>query len=631
MENTTLDMQAFLNPKGGTALFAKVQDKSPIESRNGKSSSFISVLDEKGVEAINDEPNIDKFHKDPDHEAINFNFAPIQVPDPMPLGRMHQLWKNTSPSGTEEMISLPLLDKVNLAAVDSMENTQHTTTPVSTKMTSQANQSRLVSHRNGNVNSDFLGIRDVIQSQPVMAPQPGDETSRIGFPVKNSLSSSDEAILSTFSNQTGDTIKAHLQNQVKQFFPSNAKMTGHTGRPWENEAVFKMASALAPGSKEHTSRQMDQSSATASFVLPAGRVGNNMKSAVPLNPDFIGQAGLAQTDNAVREAVPATLGVTVVDTFLPETNSPSVNHTASHFRPEKSWHKAEAGSTDRSAEALRQKDDRSVADSIFSDIRRTTVLHRDNRMETSLQKGGAHIATTTQKPIALVNDRVGAIGPFPSEGLTQVELADKAVFMKSSPAGTTADNLDDQQGWNAASERHHNTTHRDELLLRTEMTNILTRHGNKLSTSEGPAGIDSQAVIDQILDAKKFMNNGFGRVRITLDPPNLGTVNLEIVVRKELVEVVMTADNSSVQQALQSRVDDIRTALQRHDLRIENFQILLQENAENQQQAYSGATFGQRHEHESRQHHIEDSNPVQPPLQVSRESEATKGLVSIFV
>ena len=123
------------------------------------------------------------------------------------------------------------------------------------------------------------------------------------------------------------------------------------------------------------------------------------------------------------------------------------------------------------------------------------------------------------------------------------------------------------------------------------------------------------------------MNNGSGRVRITLDPPNLGTVNLEIVVRKERAEVVMTADNPGVQQALQSRVDDIRTALQRQDLKIENFQILLQDNAANQQQANSGAIFGQRQEHQVRQNLMDGNIPIQPFIQTTRQSESMRGWV----
>ena len=108
---------------------------------------------------------------------------------------------------------------------------------------------------------------------------------------------------------------------------------------------------------------------------------------------------------------------------------------------------------DRVSEGLRQKEDKSAADGIFPDLRRATISHRDNRTDSAAQKEGGYIATATQKPIAAVNDRVAAIESSPSEGSTQVELADTAVFMKGSPAGTTAADQDNQQNWNASPDR----------------------------------------------------------------------------------------------------------------------------------------------------------------------------------
>jgi flagellar hook-length control protein FliK len=175
------------------------------------------------------------------------------------------------------------------------------------------------------------------------------------------------------------------------------------------------------------------------------------------------------------------------------------------------------------------------------------------------------------------------------------------------------------------------TKNQYEFPLRAETTNVPSGNGNRLAAADGSVGINTQAVIDQIQNARQSMNSGSGRVRITLDPPNLGTVSLEIVVRKEWVGVVMTADNSGVQQALQSRVDDIRTALQRQDLKIENFQILLQDNAANQQRGYSGAAFGQQHERRAGQNQMENHIPVEPLTQPIEESRRAAGLVSIFV
>jgi flagellar hook-length control protein FliK len=118
-----------------------------------------------------------------------------------------------------------------------------------------------------------------------------------------------------------------------------------------------------------------------------------------------------------------------------------------------------------------------------------------------------------------------------------------------------------------------------------------------------------QSVIEQITEARQAMKSEFGRVRIVLNPPNLGTIDLEVVVRNERVEVVMTAENSSVQQALQSRAEDIRIALQRHDLKIEGFQVMLQDQEAGQRHSNGGALYEQRHEHRNKDF-SENDNPV---------------------
>ena len=170
-------------------------------------------------------------------------------------------------------------------------------------------------------------------------------------------------------------------------------------------------------------------------------------------------------------------------------------------------------------------------------------------------------------------------------------------------------------------------TQQTALPMHAEVNPLLSGSSNRVTAANGPGGINTQAVIDQIVDAKQSLNNGSGGVRITLDPPNLGTVNLEIAFHKERAEVVMTADNPGVQQALQSRVDDIRTALQHQDLKIENFQILLQDNATNQQQVSSHTAFGQLQEHQIRQNHMDDGLPIQPFIQTTRQSESMRGWV----
>ncbi len=609
MENLTLDIQAPLNTKGGIGLFVKEQDNLPIGSRHGESTSFVSLLDEKTTQVINDKPDMEQIKESPERDTTNFEFSGLPLSVLLPFETGHKLWRSTPLSNTEDIKILPLTDEAKSAVLSlPMINTkrnisggiQKPTMPVPTEMTDQA--------------------------QPVIQHSSDEDSLMTVVSRKKSGPLSNEAKLFHLSTTTENTTKNPSDSELKPVIPPTDGIAGQINQTGENSTLFKMVSASATG--ENMSQKKDPSDAIKTSMTPTiAVIRNNVKSAIPLNMDIKNQA---PTDNTGREAMSVALDVTDTDTPFPEVDSLSGDHLTNQIRSAKSEHRTEAEHTDHVVEALRQKDNKPAADNI-SDLRRMTVSNRDNRAEMATQKAGRYVAAATQKPVPAISDRVAAMGQTVSDDF-QVDLSGKAVFMKNSPAGITAADQGNQQIWNVAPDRHHRTTNQDEFPLRTEMTNILSTQGHRSSTTNGPAGIHSQALIDQILDAKQSLNNGFGRVRITLDPPNLGTVNLEIVVRKERVEVVITADNSGVQQALQSRADDIRTALQRQDLKIETFQVLLQENTANhQQQTNSGATFGQRQEHQARQNLMDDITPLQPLMQPIRESETVRGLVSIFV
>ena len=171
---------------------------------------------------------------------------------------------------------------------------------------------------------------------------------------------------------------------------------------------------------------------------------------------------------------------------------------------------------------------------------------------------------------------------------------------------------------------------RDMFPFRMEMPNVVSPQGTSTPTTVGSTGIEMQAVINQILEARQGVGNDFGRIRILLNPPNLGSVDLDIVVRGERVEVVMTAENATVQQALQSRGDDIRIALQRQDLKIEGFQVLLQDNGTSQQQTNSGEMYRQNRENRERFNASEDAPPAFPVFSPIAGVKSAAGLVSIF-
>jgi flagellar hook-length control protein FliK len=86
-----------------------------------------------------------------------------------------------------------------------------------------------------------------------------------------------------------------------------------------------------------------------------------------------------------------------------------------------------------------------------------------------------------------------------------------------------------------------------------------------------------QAVMSQVLDgATQILREGSGRVTMTLQPPRLGTLDLDVVVQDNRVKMVMLADNQEVKQMLQAGMDDLRNALQDKGFQIDRLEVLVQ-------------------------------------------------------
>ncbi len=95
--------------------------------------------------------------------------------------------------------------------------------------------------------------------------------------------------------------------------------------------------------------------------------------------------------------------------------------------------------------------------------------------------------------------------------------------------------------------------------------------------SGGLAAAKPQAVMSQVLDgAAQMLRDGSGRVVLTLQPPRLGTLDLDVVVQDNRVKMVMLADNQEVKQLLQAGMDDLRNALQDKGFEIDRMDVLVQ-------------------------------------------------------
>jgi len=101
--------------------------------------------------------------------------------------------------------------------------------------------------------------------------------------------------------------------------------------------------------------------------------------------------------------------------------------------------------------------------------------------------------------------------------------------------------------------------------------------------------IQPQVLMDQIVDGgMQVIQKGSGRVRMTLNPPNLGSLDMDIQIRNNKIEVVFVADTPEIQQSLQANSDLLKAALSQQGLKVDGYNVLLQGNMDHNNAYYSG-------------------------------------------
>jgi len=85
----------------------------------------------------------------------------------------------------------------------------------------------------------------------------------------------------------------------------------------------------------------------------------------------------------------------------------------------------------------------------------------------------------------------------------------------------------------------------------------------------------SQQIVDQVLaNSQQVFSQGNGRIKLVLNPPNLGTVDMDVRLQGQKVEVIMVTAEAEVQQALQSHADQIKSAFQSQGIQVDSYEVL---------------------------------------------------------
>ena len=100
---------------------------------------------------------------------------------------------------------------------------------------------------------------------------------------------------------------------------------------------------------------------------------------------------------------------------------------------------------------------------------------------------------------------------------------------------------------------------------------------------ENTGPLRPQVIIPQVVEgASNLLRSGSGRVVITLHPPQLGTIDMDIQVRDNKVSMLMLADNHEIKQVLESSLTQLRNALSEQGLQVDRVDVLVQDRSGNE-------------------------------------------------
>ncbi len=196
--------------------------------------------------------------------------------------------------------------------------------------------------------------------------------------------------------------------------------------------------------------------------------------------------------------------------------------------------------------------------------------------------------------------------------LSAVNIADKLGLANMDALQTISSNI---------AEKLKNVSKENNIF--TEKYNQDISLNSQSATNNGMAKVSSmddistEQIINRVVSGiKENMSSDGGRVKITLSPPSLGTLEMDVTVRNNKVEVIITADNKDVQQSLNTHLDRLKGSLLNQGLTIDRCDVLMQNNREGYQQNYGQQTFyhdgSEKSSNTSKEKYDEELKPIMP-------------------
>lgn len=143
----------------------------------------------------------------------------------------------------------------------------------------------------------------------------------------------------------------------------------------------------------------------------------------------------------------------------------------------------------------------------------------------------------------------------------------------------------------------------------------------------------TQTVIPQIIEgAAQVLKDGSGRVVLTLNPPRLGSLDLDIVVRENKVKMMILAENREVKEIIKANLDDLKSSLQDRGFQVDKLEVLIQERQEGNGSGFRQETgsFGDRTNEDNRAYYGKTESSLPGPSGMRTANGPDAGLISVF-
>jgi hypothetical protein len=177
----------------------------------------------------------------------------------------------------------------------------------------------------------------------------------------------------------------------------------------------------------------------------------------------------------------------------------------------------------------------------------------------------------------------GEVKPAPLErqvGEVIIEKDSRAGMLKGMPSDSNPE-MGNSSGDSPAFSAKGKVTVPESFTLAGQADLTVYGSDSKIIRSGNAKPLEDHLLVSQIASQlPSGVDKGSGRVKITLYPEHLGSLDMDIIFRENKVQVVLMAEHPNVRQELQNREGQLRYALQEQGVQVDGIDFLLRQSSQ---------------------------------------------------